>query len=154
MYWREKEYRWQLTAALSEAQNHHCAYCGCVMAFENGHPHSLTFDHLVPKSHGGITTRDNGIAACAECNNLRTDMDPYVFYGWVQNLDSETVQRLSREHNARTQEYHVHRIVAPPPSGMVRTTFLRKYARTDRNLAFELWEIMQGKHVQVIKGAK
>ena len=154
MGWRKWEYKWRLTVALSEGQNHRCAYCGCVMAFENGHPYSLTFDHVVPKSHGGISTRDNGIAACAECNNLRTDMDPYVFYGWVQNLDHETVQRLSREHTAHAWKHSIHTLAAPPPSGMVRTAFLLTNAKTDRNLAFELWELMQGKYAKAIKGAR
>ena len=40
-----------------------CQYCG------NGFPtHELTFDHVVPKSHGGMTTWANVVTACSACN--------------------------------------------------------------------------------------
>ncbi|HEV7353542.1 MAG TPA: HNH endonuclease [Brevundimonas sp.] len=37
-----------------------CQYCGA-----RG---ELTFDHVVPRSHGGRTTWDNIVAACSPCN--------------------------------------------------------------------------------------
>jgi len=37
-----------------------CQYCGS--------PEDLTFDHLIPKSRGGLTTWQNVLAACAPCN--------------------------------------------------------------------------------------
>jgi 5-methylcytosine-specific restriction endonuclease McrA len=37
-----------------------CQYCG--------DPEDLTFDHVVPRAHGGRTTWDNVITACAPCN--------------------------------------------------------------------------------------
>ena len=37
-----------------------CQYCGS--------PQELTFDHLVPRSLGGLTTWDNIVAACSPCN--------------------------------------------------------------------------------------
>src|SRR5688572_31669951 len=37
-----------------------CQYCGA--------GEDLTFDHLVPKAHGGQTTWDNVVAACSSCN--------------------------------------------------------------------------------------
>ena len=37
-----------------------CQYCG--------EHEDLTFDHVVPRSHGGRTTWDNVITACAPCN--------------------------------------------------------------------------------------
>jgi 5-methylcytosine-specific restriction endonuclease McrA len=37
-----------------------CQYCGCKT--------DLTFDHLVPRSRGGMTKWDNVITACAPCN--------------------------------------------------------------------------------------
>jgi 5-methylcytosine-specific restriction endonuclease McrA len=38
----------------------HCQYCGA--------KDELTFDHLVPRAHGGLTQWDNVVAACAPCN--------------------------------------------------------------------------------------
>ena len=37
-----------------------CQYCG--------DEDDLTFDHLVPRSRGGLTRWDNVVAACAPCN--------------------------------------------------------------------------------------
>lgn len=37
-----------------------CQYCGV--------DDDLTFDHLVPRSRGGLTTWDNVITACSTCN--------------------------------------------------------------------------------------
>lgn len=37
-----------------------CQYCGS--------KHDLTFDHVIPRSRGGLTTWDNVSAACAPCN--------------------------------------------------------------------------------------
>lgn len=37
-----------------------CQYCGC--------RDDLTFDHLIPRSKGGMTRWDNVVAACAPCN--------------------------------------------------------------------------------------
>ena len=37
-----------------------CQYCGC--------KHELTFDHLVPRSKGGMTKWENVITACSPCN--------------------------------------------------------------------------------------
>ncbi|MEM9220817.1 MAG: HNH endonuclease [Pseudomonadota bacterium] len=37
-----------------------CQYCGA--------SDDLTFDHLVPRSRGGMTTWDNVITACSPCN--------------------------------------------------------------------------------------
>ena len=37
-----------------------CQYCGS--------RHDLTFDHVVPRKLGGVTSWDNVVAACAPCN--------------------------------------------------------------------------------------
>ena len=37
-----------------------CQYCGS--------PNDLTFDHVIPRSKGGLTTWENVCAACSPCN--------------------------------------------------------------------------------------
>lgn len=37
-----------------------CQYCGS--------PHDLTFDHVLPRARGGITSWENVVAACSPCN--------------------------------------------------------------------------------------
>jgi len=37
-----------------------CQYCGALG--------DLTFDHVVPRTHGGVTSWENVVAACSTCN--------------------------------------------------------------------------------------
>lgn len=52
-----------------------CQYCG-----ERFPSSELTFDHVVPRSHGGKTTWDNILTACVACNALKRD-NPANFSG-------------------------------------------------------------------------
>lgn len=65
---------------LSEAQNHRCAYCGCVMALNNGDRRSATIDHVIPLSRGGRRNLANEVAACWRCNNSRGDTEAHVYF--------------------------------------------------------------------------
>ncbi|MBF0246466.1 MAG: HNH endonuclease [Alphaproteobacteria bacterium] len=48
-----------------------CQYCGGTFAASD-----LTFDHVHPRSRGGLTTWDNVVAACAPCNSRKADRTP------------------------------------------------------------------------------
>jgi 5-methylcytosine-specific restriction endonuclease McrA len=51
-----------------------CQYCGAKFAASD-----LTFEHVVPRSRGGVTAWDNIVAACDPCNRRkgnRTDIRP------------------------------------------------------------------------------
>lgn len=45
-----------------------CQYCGKKHATSD-----LTFDHVVPRSRGGVTSWDNVVAACSPCNVMKDD---------------------------------------------------------------------------------
>lgn len=45
-----------------------CQYCG--------QHEDLTFDHVIPRSKGGMTTWDNVVAACSGCNLRKSDRLP------------------------------------------------------------------------------
>ena len=45
-----------------------CQYCN-----EKFSQHNLTFDHVVPRAKGGITSWENVVAACQRCNTLKSD---------------------------------------------------------------------------------
>lgn len=62
-----------------------CQYCGDY--FSSSH---LTFDHVVPRCHGGGTSWDNVVAACRSCNNRKKDIP-------VKKLERQTGMRLLRE---------------------------------------------------------
>lgn len=45
-----------------------CQYCGA--------REDLTFDHVIPRSRGGMTTWENVVAACSPCNLRKADRMP------------------------------------------------------------------------------
>ena len=48
-----------------------CQYCGDQPGTEE-----LTIDHVVPRSRGGLTTWENCVLACVECNKRKADRTP------------------------------------------------------------------------------
>lgn len=48
-----------------------CQYCGDDFSAPN-----LTFDHVIPRSKGGLTTWENVVAACSDCNVVKGDRLP------------------------------------------------------------------------------
>lgn len=48
-----------------------CAYCGDRFATED-----LTFDHVVPRSHGGRTSWENIVTCCVPCNAEKANRTP------------------------------------------------------------------------------
>ncbi|WP_019961101.1 HNH endonuclease [Woodsholea maritima] len=47
-----------------------CQYCGA------DDLHALTFDHVIPRSKGGLTSWDNIVAACSPCNLKKGGRNP------------------------------------------------------------------------------
>ena len=48
-----------------------CQYCG----IQPG-PEELTVDHVVPRSRGGVSSWENCVLACVECNKVKADRSP------------------------------------------------------------------------------
>jgi 5-methylcytosine-specific restriction endonuclease McrA len=48
-----------------------CQYCGAQPGRSQ-----LTVDHVLPKSQGGLTTWDNVVTACRECNHRKGGRTP------------------------------------------------------------------------------
>ncbi len=66
-----------------------CQYCG-------GHE-DLTFDHVIPRSRGGLTTWDNIVAACSACNFAKGGKMPRDCNMWpAQKPFEPTVHDLHR----------------------------------------------------------
>lgn len=51
-----------------------CQYCGTEA--------ELTFDHVVPRSKGGLTTWQNVVAACSPCNLRKSNKLPDIAKMW------------------------------------------------------------------------
>jgi 5-methylcytosine-specific restriction endonuclease McrA len=43
------------------------------MSFTTGKPHSLTIDHVIPRSKGGTNALKNTVASCHRCNQAKAD---------------------------------------------------------------------------------
>lgn len=89
--------RGRMVIALSEAQNHHCAYCEetMVLPIEVGYylsrkkgskfvksinNRAATLDHVKPVCMGGTWAKANLVAACAKCNVKKSNHDAYEFF--------------------------------------------------------------------------
>ena len=55
-----------------------CQYCGI--------GEDLTFDHVIPKAHGGQTTWENVVAACSSCNLRKGGKMPGAAHMWPSQM--------------------------------------------------------------------
>lgn len=100
-----------LAVQLAEAQNWHCAYCGCIMTDDpNGAQGrtSLTIDHIIPRSRGGHYSYINCVAACFPCNHERGAIDAFLFYGvkrTTRQLTKYQRKELMVRTNARSPKF-------------------------------------------------
>ena len=70
-----------------------CQYCGS--------EHDLTFDHVIPRRCGGITSWENIVAACSPCNLKKGGMMPAQARMWPQQKPFQpTVQELHNKGRA------------------------------------------------------
>ncbi|NKX40839.1 HNH endonuclease [Rhodobacteraceae bacterium R_SAG2] len=53
-----------------------CQYCGC--------SHSITFDHVIPRSKGGASIESNIVCACRSCNSSKGAKELDEFKEWLQ----------------------------------------------------------------------
>lgn len=76
---RRKQRRRELLSRLAGEQNQRCAYCA--VRFDEAGPGSrATLEHLSARTHGGVDSWDNCVAACADCNGARGTENPGKFY--------------------------------------------------------------------------
>lgn len=64
----------------AQEQGMRCKFCYTPLTFKN-----LTGDHFYPKSKGGSNEAHNIVAACKDCNNLKSDMLPQKFKMLIRN---------------------------------------------------------------------
>ena len=68
-----------------------CCYCPVKLDTFN-----RTVEHLIPKSKGGILSRDNKRYACHDCNSLKKNMTPEEFLAALQMMYHETVRTFGK----------------------------------------------------------
>lgn len=63
-----------------------CHYCGKKFSYKQ-----LTMDHLVPLARGGMSTKDNLVPACKECNTRKKAMLPLEWEEYWDKLKKTQV---------------------------------------------------------------
>jgi 5-methylcytosine-specific restriction endonuclease McrA len=56
---------------VAKRDHHTCQYCGTQPGWD-----SITIDHVVPRSQGGVSSWTNCVAACSRCNARKADRTP------------------------------------------------------------------------------
>ncbi|MCP4659086.1 MAG: HNH endonuclease [bacterium] len=86
----------ELRRRVAEQARYRCGYC-LTQELVIGRP--MEFDHLFPRSLGGLTTEDNLWLACSLCNDHKSNR--------LLIIDPETGDRV-RVFNPRKQEWQEH----------------------------------------------
>ena len=68
---------------LFEKQSGLCAYCHKEMTLRLGRDNTATKDHIIPKSKFRISDEFNLVAACNQCNSLKSDKPLADFMGFL-----------------------------------------------------------------------
>lgn len=69
-----------------------CQYCGDAFAAKE-----LTFDHVMPRSRGGLTEWSNVVAACAPCNLFKANRTPQeAGMPLIQDALEPSIRRLNQ----------------------------------------------------------
>lgn len=94
---------------LSEPQNHRCCYCGHRMIEIPRQPsftprNAMTREHFIPRSYQGVG-KENLVAACRQCNEMRGNMDAIAFYNLLQKWFKRDETLWERWHHISTFEY-------------------------------------------------
>jgi len=87
-----------------------CFYCGRFTSRDlpPSHPLKATFDHVTPRSLGGLDHRTNYLPACRQCNSSRGNRTirawlksalatPWAVPGWVCNPQPDGLGKPSRD---------------------------------------------------------
>jgi len=87
-------------------QNGLCGYCGTPDMFlraevstrhYKSYRHLMaTFDHIIPKKHGGTLAYLNGVCACQRCNTLKSDLSAEAFLEQYDELHQRLIEKPQR----------------------------------------------------------
>jgi HNH endonuclease len=85
-----------------------CAWCGA-----EPWRRDLTFEHVLPRSGGGVTVAENGLVACRRCNRARGSRPVVAYVRALHDLDAEpqipliaaALERLAASEHRRHREF-------------------------------------------------
>jgi 5-methylcytosine-specific restriction endonuclease McrA len=80
-----------------------CQYCAGQFPVPD-----LTFDHLIPRSRGGITSWDNVVTACSKCNLRKGNQLPKVVKMHPRNIPRAPTSFELQERGRMFPPNHLH----------------------------------------------
>ena len=86
----EEHFAWSEFLALCVQQKHRCFYCG--------RRRTLTVDHVVPLSKGGLNDITNIVGACRPCNTRKGTRSAEEFQRIIEEERNVRAHRNSRRH--------------------------------------------------------
>lgn len=81
---------------------HKCHYCRCEININ-----TMTVDHVIPTSRGGVNRIYNMVASCSDCNSLKGVMDYHEFINLLSTVPREEVERVADENHRKTNRIAV-----------------------------------------------
>lgn len=78
-----KTNKWSKILRLHKNQDGRCYYCGQPVLRNNA-----TLDHKLPRSLGGLSTMDNLVMCCHNCNETKSNFDDIEFREWLKQSNS------------------------------------------------------------------
>lgn len=79
-----------------------CYYCDLRLTLERNKPNSMTLDHKMPLSRGGLDKPRNHVPACARCNQAKGNLLEYEFR---RKLDDGTAFDLGEKAKRQAAEF-------------------------------------------------
>lgn len=88
-------------AILCEQQNHRCCYCGVTLVYpivdRKFRADDASIEHVVAHSLGGLRLYQNEVAACRNCNMMRSsDIEAEEFYYWRIEQPQMSIKKLRK----------------------------------------------------------
>ena len=81
---------------LFKHQDDHCAYCDCKLDIHRLLEQSyVEIEHILPKSRSQDDSFDNKVLACRKCNQDKTDLTPYEWFGQDEEKWQNFVGRVN-----------------------------------------------------------
>ena len=77
-------------------------YCGRQLVWQQGQKNSATFEHMVPKAHGGTYALKNSMIVCSECNNKRGTT---CWIEWIQKNNPPKAKWLIKKYKQALEFY-------------------------------------------------
>lgn len=86
---RPRRHLQKIRGKMAKEQENKCHWCKKELTYEKGCSNTVTVDHVLPLWRGGGNERENLVAACISCNEMRARDDPpdhdHKYIKWLRD---------------------------------------------------------------------